>query len=55
MNNDDKKTLMIHSRDMGKNRWEVNGVVLNAPSHTEAIKKYLRKQKPVEQLRFSQT
>lgn len=55
MSEQDKKTLSIHSKDLGKNRWEVNGVIMYAPTHVEAIKKYLRKQKPVEQLDFSQS
>ena len=55
MSKDDKKTLNIHSKAMPGNRFEVNGVIMYAPTHVEAIKKYIRKQKPVEQLYLSQS
>ena len=44
MSEEDRKAVSVHSMDKGQNRFEVNGVMLYAPNHYEAIRKFLRKQ-----------
>ncbi len=34
--------MMLNSRDMGGGKFEVNGVVFYADSHSEALKKYTK-------------
>ena len=39
--------MQIHSKTLKKGVFEVNGVVIYAESHVEAIRKYLRQPKTV--------
>ena len=47
---ENKKTIGIHSKDIGNGRFEVCGVIFTARNHTDAIRKYLRKKKPSEKV-----
>ena len=40
--------MMIHSKDKGNGRYEVNGVMFYAKTHAEALRKYLRVKKECE-------
>ena len=40
--------LKIHSKQIKSGVWEVEGIIFYAKTHYEAIRKYLRKNKPLE-------